>query len=155
MEALEKNDIQGFVLKGYGRMRHTRYAILHVDDAALAKAWLSQISLEVSDGNHHARHTSLNIAFSYPGLKALGLRDDNLRQFAREFREGLTNAHRQRLLGDEGEDSPANWRWGGMTGDARAENVHILLMVFAATEAILTEYRGRQTGWTIFPRCRR
>jgi Dyp-type peroxidase family len=140
MEALEKNDIQGFVLKGYGTMRHTRYAILHVDDAALAKAWLSQISLEVSDGNHHARHTSLNIAFGYPGLKALGLRDDNLRQFTREFREGLTNAHRQRLLGDEGEDSPANWRWGGMTGDARAENVHILLMVFAATETILTEY---------------
>jgi Dyp-type peroxidase family len=140
MEALEKHDIQGFVLKGYARMRHTRYAILDVVNASLAKAWLAQISLEVSDGNHSATTTCLNVAFSYPGLRALGLRDANLRQFAREFREGLTNAHRQRLLGDEGEDSPANWRWGGTSGEARAENVHILLMVFAATENTLTDY---------------
>jgi Dyp-type peroxidase family len=140
MEALEKHDIQGFVLKGYGRMAHTRYAILRVDDPARAKEWLAQISLLVSDGNHSARQTCLNIAFGYHGLKALGLRDTTLRQFAREFREGLVNPHRQRLLGDEGEDSPDNWRWGGTSGEARAENVHILLLVFAATDAMLAEY---------------
>jgi Dyp-type peroxidase family len=146
MEALEKPDIQGFVLKGYGTMRYTRYAILRVGDAAGAKAWLAGISLEVADGHYHARRTSLNIAFSHPGLVALGLRDTTLRQFSREFREGLTEPHRQRLLGDEGEDSPANWRWGGLSGDARAENVHILLMVFAATEALLADYWAQLEG---------
>src|SRR4051812_46462662 len=101
MEALEKPDIKGLILKGYGRMRYTRYALLRVGAAARAKVWLAGISLEVADGHYHARRTSLNVAFSHPGLAALGLRDTTLRQFSREFREGLTDPHRQRLLGDE------------------------------------------------------
>ena len=140
MEPLEKHDIQGLVLKGYGRMAATRYAVLRIDDPARAKVWLARVSGEVSDGDHRARVTALNLAFGYHGLKALGLRDENLRQFAREFREGMTDAHRRRLLGDEGADSPDNWRWGGTAGDARIENVHLLLMVFAADPPTLAEY---------------
>jgi Dyp-type peroxidase family len=140
MEPLEKHDIQGIVLKGYGQMAATRYAVLQIDDAARAKVWLARMSLEVSDGDHRARVTALNLAFGYHGLKALGLRDANLRQFAREFREGMTDAHRQRLLGDHGSDSPDRWRWGGTTGDARLENIHVLLMLFAATDAIRMDY---------------
>ena len=140
MEALEKHDIQGLVLKGYGRMTHTRYVLLRVDDPARAKAWLADIAPEISDGNHSAQRTCLNIAVTYPGLRALGMRDDNLRQFAREFREGLTDPHRKRLLGDLHADDPERWQWGGTSGDARAEDVHVMLMVFAATVEILTDY---------------
>jgi Dyp-type peroxidase family len=140
MEALEKHDIQGLVLKGYGRMTHTRYVLLRVDDRARAKAWLADIAPEISDGNHSAQRTCLNVALTYPGLRALGMRDDNLRQFAREFREGLTDLHRQRMLGDVGADAPANWQWGGTSGDARAEDVHVMLMVFAATVELLADY---------------
>lgn len=143
MEALEKHDIQGLVLKGYGRMMHTRYAILRVDDPARAKAWLADIAPEISDGNHSARQTCLNVAFTYPGLKALEMRDDNLRQFAREFREGMTDRHRQRLLGDAGKDGADNWQWGGTSGHARAEDVHIMLMVFARTDDLLDVYWGQ------------
>jgi deferrochelatase/peroxidase EfeB len=143
MEPLEKHDIQGLVLKGYGRMAATRYAVLRIDDPARAKVWLARMSLEVSDGDHRARVTALNLAFGYSGLKALGLREDNLRQFAREFREGMTDAHRRRLLGDEGTDSPDRWRWGGTAGDARLDNVHILLMVFAADPCTLAGYWGQ------------
>jgi Dyp-type peroxidase family len=140
MEALEKHDIQGLVLKGYGRMMHTRYVLLQVDDPARAKAWLADIAPEISDGNHSAQRTCLNVAFTYPGLKALGMRDESLRQFAREFREGLTEPHRQRLLGDAGVDAPVNWQWGGTSGDAPAKNVHVMLMVFAATVDVLEGY---------------
>jgi hypothetical protein len=70
MEALEKHDIQGLVLKGYGRMTHTRYVLLRVDDPARAKAWLADIAPEISDGNHSAQRTCLNVAFTYPGLRA-------------------------------------------------------------------------------------
>ncbi|HEX3150754.1 MAG TPA: hypothetical protein VHR66_21935 [Gemmataceae bacterium] len=140
METLEKHDIQGFVLRGYGKMRHTIYVLLHVDDAARAKAWLAQLSIDVTDGNQHPKHTALNLAVSCPGLEALGMSESSRRQFAREFREGLTEPHRQRLLGDVGEDSPDKWRWGGTQGDARAERVHMVLMVFAADAAILKEY---------------
>jgi len=140
MEALEKHDIQGLVLKGYGRMVQTRYALLRVDDPVRAKAWLAAVAPEISDGNHSAQQTCLNIAFTHPGLKALGMRHDNLRKFAREFREGLTDVHRQRLLGDAGEDSPDRWRWGGKSGEARAEAVHIMLMVFASSVLVLAEY---------------
>jgi Dyp-type peroxidase family len=140
MEPLEKHDIQGLVLKGYGRMAATRYAVLRIDDPARAKVWLARMSLEVSDGDQRARVTALNLAFGYYGLKALGVREENLRQFAREFREGMTDLHRRRLLGDEGPDSPDRWRWGGTTGDARLENVHVLLMVFAADPDVRAEY---------------
>jgi Dyp-type peroxidase family len=143
MEPLEKHDIQGMVLKGYGKMTASRYVVLRIDDPARAKVWLARMSLEVSDGDHRARVTALNLAFGYHGLKALGLRYENLRQFAREFREGLTDLHRRRMLGDEGADSPDNWRWGGAAGDARIENVHILLMVFGTDAETMAAYWGQ------------
>src|SRR5205807_4206085 len=73
MEPLEKHDIQGLVLKGYGRMAATRYAVLRIDDPARAKVWLARVSGEVSDGDHRARGTGLNLAFGYPRLKEHGL----------------------------------------------------------------------------------
>jgi Dyp-type peroxidase family len=140
MEILEKHDIQGFVLRGYGRLGHTNYVLLHIDDAKLVKKWLAQMSIEVTDGNQHPRQTALNVAISCPGLEALGMSEENRRQFSREFREGLTEPHRQRLLGDVGEDAPDQWRWGGTQGDANAERIHIVLMVFAADAPTLAAY---------------
>ena len=141
MQTLEKQDIQGLLLKAYGRMHNTRYALLHVQNPVLARAWLSRITLEISDGNHPALETCLNIAFTFSGLKSLGLHDTNLRQFSREFREGMTTPHRQRLLGDQGESNPQFWRWGGPREDGLGMNdIHVLLLVFARSEAILHDY---------------
>jgi len=140
METIEKQDIQGLVLKAYGRMCNTRYSLLRVNDAALARVWLSRLILELADGDHPAVHTCLNVAFTAEGLVAIGLSKQNLRQFSREFREGMTETHRRRILGDHGDSSPEHWRWGGTSGTASASEIHILLLVFARNEAVLRDY---------------
>ena len=61
---------------------------------------------------------------------------ENLDNFTREFREGMTTEHRQRLLGDFDSSAPGKWRWGGPNND----EVHILLMVFGANKEIAFNY---------------
>ena len=53
--------------------------------------------------------------------------------FSREFQEGMTTEHRQRLLGDHGESSPLNWRWGAN----HTTPVHVLLMLYAPNDVAL------------------
>ena len=57
---------------------------------------------------------------------------ENLDNFTREFREGMTTEHRQRLLGDFDSSAPEHWRWGGPCND----EVHILLMAFGVNKEI-------------------
>ena len=142
MKKVDLRDIQGFLLKGYGRMRSSRYYLLKIEDKDLAKKWIDQVSNDISDGEHHPQTTSLNIAFTHPGLSALGMAPENLRNFAREFREGLDTEHRNRMLGDEGTSSPANWRWGSKKneGNFNEQHIHIMLMVFTADQTILASY---------------
>src|SRR5712692_1020676 len=62
----------------------------------------------------------LNVAFTYTGLKALGLDQDALDRFPPAFVEGLgaawvndnTPDHRSRVLGDVGESRSSQWEWG-------------------------------------------
>ena len=142
MKKVELQDIQGFLLKGYGKMRTSRYYLLKVEDKDLAKKWIDQISNDISDGEHHPETTSLNIAFTHPGLSALGMAAENLRNFAREFREGMDTAHRNRMLGDLGSSDPRNWRWGSKTNETvtNEQNIHCMLMVFALDDLVLAEY---------------
>src|SRR5215467_9710701 len=54
-----------------------------------------------------SRNASIAVAFTYQGLKALGVPQDSLDSFAPEFRQGM--AARAKELGDTGESSPENW----------------------------------------------
>ena len=142
MKKVELQDIQGFLLKGYGRMRSSRYYLLKIENKELAKKWLDEISNDISDGEHHPQTTSLNIAFTHPGLAALGMVPQNLRGFAREFREGMDTRHRNRMLGDEGTSDPQHWKWGSKTNDAdfNEDNIHCMLMVFTIDQTVLETY---------------
>ncbi len=145
MKKIELQDIQGFLLKGYGKMRSSRYYLLKVENKELAKKWLDQVSNDISDGEHDPQTTCLNIAFTHPGLNALGMAPENLRNFAREFREGIDTPHRNRLLGDEGTSDPKNWHWGAKTSAEQfnEQQIHIMLMVFALDQMVLQEYCGQ------------
>ena len=141
MRTIDKKDIQGIVLKGYAKMCNVRYCFLRVSNAPLAKKWLADISISISDGDHSPETVSLNIALTYHGLIALGMNEKNARSFGREFREGMTTPHRQRLLGDMDSSAPQHWRWGGKAGvESDEENIHILLMVFAKSSEVLEEF---------------
>lgn len=141
---IDLEDIQGYVIHGYKRMLFSRNLLLQVTDASLAKGWLHDICDSVTIGIHHPTadpsiETCLNIAFTSEGLKAIGLNEGNLQNFTREFREGMTTPHRQRLLGDTFSSAPDNWQWGGPKNEA----VHILLILFAADNAKLLAYANK------------
>ncbi|MEO6455293.1 MAG: hypothetical protein ABIN97_14530 [Ginsengibacter sp.] len=136
MEAIELADIQGYVVRGYKHMMYSRYVLLQITDAAGAKKFINGLVDSLTNATHYPSATCLNIAFTSPGLRALGMNEPNISIFLREFREGMTTAHRQRLLGDYDSSVPENWRWGGPNN----QTVHILLMVFGKHESIAIDY---------------
>ncbi len=86
--------------------------------------------------------TSVNLALTGSGLKALGLPEAALETFPSEFREGM--AARADILGDEQESSPETWEYGGTSGPASQEAVHLLLMLYATTEQELSSLLATQ-----------
>src|SRR4051794_25850462 len=93
-----------------------------------------------------AADTWVSISLTYQGLKALGVPQDSLDSFPPEFQEGM--AARAALLGDTGENGPANWEKPLGTPD-----VHVVLTAISpdtqrlesAVERARKAYR-EQTG---------
>jgi Dyp-type peroxidase family len=139
---VDQKDVQGFILRAYGKMRFSRYALLRIEDKQLAGQWLKEVSGRITDGTHYPETTCLNLAVTHPGLEALGLNADNLRNFGREFREGMATPHRQRMLGDEDSSSPDNWQWGGYPKGQQtdANNIHLMVLFFGKTAEMLNEF---------------
>ncbi len=89
--------------------------------------------------------TSLNVALTSSGLKALGLPQAALDTFPAEFLEGMSA--RADILGDSDESAPYKWDFGGTSGPAAQEELHLLLMLYGSTPAevssLATEQRRR------------
>jgi Dyp-type peroxidase family len=83
----------------------------------------------------------LGIAFSYQGLKALGLPQASLDSFPEEFRQGM--AARAEILRDIGDNAPANWEYPFGTSDA-----HVALAIYSrddsSLESVLEQARQSQ-----------
>lgn len=133
---LELEDIQGFIVRGYQKMGHARYYGLAVEDAAKTKHWLNGLSKDVTTCVDNSGEHCLNIAFSISGLRRLGMKKENLENFSIEFRDGMADEHRSRLLGDLGNSDPKNWNWGSES----KPDIDILLMVFGSTAENLNDF---------------
>jgi len=130
---VDEGDLQGDILRAYGNAYdHTSYAFVHLGcPTAQARAWFSGLIDHVTTAEPWKGGkplTTLNVAVSAAGLKALGVSDDVVSSFSREFRQGM--AGRSELLGDIGPSAPANWESGLGTGDA-----HVLLTINAQEKA--------------------
>ncbi|HJQ24099.1 MAG TPA: peroxidase [Blastocatellia bacterium] len=140
---LKLGEIQGVILRGYKHHPYSKYIFLQIEDAERARAWLSRVIADVTtseswrDRTHKPRH-GLNIAFTYAGLQRLGYEDEK-GTFSREFKEGMPEENRARVLGDTGESAPDNWELGGMHGPLSKDNLHILLMLYASHYVALEE----------------
>ena len=146
---LDLPDIQGLVFSGYGHMPHARFLFLQIQDRKAAKAWLPLVAPCIVSGDRRAPggpkpHTSAHIAMSAPGLLLLGLDQDALDTFPREFTEGMACGQRPRVLGDTGASDPKNWQFGG----PEQPEVHLLLALYATSEATLESLK--QEVW--YPR---
>jgi Dyp-type peroxidase family len=74
------------------------------------------------------RRISWNVAFTWPGLRALAIETATLESFPVEFQEGM--ARRAQRLGDVGESAPENWEgWLG------SPQIHGLLWVNLRADA--------------------
>ena len=129
--------IQGFVVRGY-RLPLAGFLFLRIDDAAGAAAWIATITEDVVTAAPWSEkpESGVNVAFTYAGLRSLGLPDACLAGFPEEFRQGM--AARAELIGDSGESAPPHWE-----GRFGTPDIHVLVMISAADRDALAAHDGR------------
>src|SRR5438067_8502185 len=127
MSQVEFADVQGLVRFGYGHLTEASYALVRVKNVAAAKAWLH--STRVTDAAKSPTNTAINIAFTAPGLRALGISESVIAGFSQEFRAGMAQESRARQLGDVGNNAPSNWAWGSYGCEP-----HAVVMFFGKPE---------------------
>ncbi len=159
---LELNDIQGLVVYGFSHRPKSLYLLLRISNREAAKAWLrDQVppsdlldkkrrrEYPVRDATRDVDDIEnpvgvrLAIAFTYLGMKELGLDESVLKTLVPEFRQGMTEAHRARMLGDVDESAHTHWRWGQWReGENEDRQVHVLCAAFAKNQEALA-------GWEV------
>jgi Dyp-type peroxidase family len=131
MSEVDYADVQGLVCFGYGHMTGAYYGLVKVKNVAAAKAWLRSAPVTSAVAPKPPPKTALNIAFTAPGLRALGISESIIAGFSHEFRGGMTEESRVRRLGDVGNNAPSNWAWGSY-----GHEPHVLVMFFAEPEQL-------------------
>jgi Dyp-type peroxidase family len=134
---MELSDIQGLVFYGYAQQPLARYYLVSFAKDAEPQAWLSRLVHRVSsaDSAERGEASRLNVAFSARGLERLGLGEETMFTFQREFHQGMAHPERSIALGDFGDDAPQHWEFGGPAGPS----LDALLMLFCPTQALLDE----------------
>ena len=87
---IDRPNIQGFVVRGY-RLPFAAYVYLRIDDAAKARAALDDFLPQVITAEHWTDkpESGINVAFSFAGLKAIGVGERTLDAFPAEFKAGM------------------------------------------------------------------
>src|SRR5436309_6111417 len=89
---LELDDIQSGALHERPNPYVGRYLLLRIDDRAAGRELVRRLEPVIDWGRPSAEPESgawMTVAFTYQGLKALGVPQDSLDSFAPEFREGM------------------------------------------------------------------
>jgi Dyp-type peroxidase family len=104
-------------------MRYGRHIFLKFLDGDKARAWLRDMVKRVNARQvEHGTGFTVNIGFTYEGLKALGLSQSSLNSFPIAFRVGARS--RAPLVGDVGPHSPEHWE-GGLGGP----DIHAMALI--------------------------
>ncbi|WP_239492663.1 hypothetical protein [Luteitalea sp. TBR-22] len=109
---LELDDIQGTVLNNRPMPYYGAYIVFRINDAGAARTMLRRLIPRVTSAADWAAPKDdawLNVAFTWEGLRRLGLADEILGGFPIEFRQGM--AARSERLGDVGRSAPAQWNF--------------------------------------------
>jgi len=142
-----KGDIQGFITSAFGHLPSSAYLFLEIGDRAQAQKWLKELhphltvaaSWRSMPGAPKLKpERTLNIAFTYSGLRALGMSEAVLHTFPAEFCDGMASTERSRILGDTGESAPALWELGG----PQNAMIHVVLILNAQTRTDLDTWCG-------------
>jgi Dyp-type peroxidase family len=129
---LEYEDIQHILLTRTPALTG-RYEFLSFREAAGGRAWLSAM-LENAQSAAMVRASVENdarwvtVAFTWNGLRALGVDEASLATFPEEFRQGMVA--RAAMLGDTGANHPDNW-----VGGLARPDLHAIAILFARDAA--------------------
>ncbi len=132
------DDVQGGVLRGYN-MATVRHVALAVRDRSAATAWLRDV-LPTGTSPYRIQtaapwttkpDVTVNVAFTFAGLAAMGVAARTLDQFPPDFREGM--AARATKIGDVAESDPRHW----LEPYRSAGTVHLVVTIHAARAADL------------------
>jgi Dyp-type peroxidase family len=135
--ALELDDIQGLVARGYGDLPSAGFILASIDEPARANTWLQTLADEVNPASQRSRDHAVHVAFTMAGLSKLGVQGSGADWFSVEFIGGMTATHRRRVLGDMVGNDPGSWDWGG----PRTPAIDVLLMLYARGSAEMRELR--------------
>ena len=129
---LEYEDIQHILLTRAPALTG-RYEFLSFRTAAGGRAWLSAILETVRSAAEALASVDtekrwVTVAFTWNGLRALGLNEASLATFPQEFKQGM--AARAEILGDTGANHPDNW-----VGGLASPSLHAIVILFAGDEA--------------------
>src|ERR1700745_1284144 len=95
-------------------MRYGRHIFVKFNDGAKGRAWLRNMFRRVNARQEeHGTRFTINLGFTYEGLKALGLSQRSLDSFPEAFRVGMRG--RADIVGDVGPHAPEHWE-GGLGG---------------------------------------
>jgi Dyp-type peroxidase family len=114
-EGIDLFDIQGNIVKAYGRFKFSRARYIfyrihkEVEGRNFVKSLLTHITTSEAwdDNKLPIPKVTTNIAFTYSGLKHLGLPRQSLQSFPEEFVMGMKA--RRAILGDDGPSAPETW----------------------------------------------
>jgi Dyp-type peroxidase family len=128
---LELDDIQHILLTRAPALTG-RYEFLSFSDSAGARVWLSAIKDTVHSAAAMRATVDkdkrwVTVAFTWKGLRALGLDEASLSSFPEEFKQGMPA--RAEMLGDTGVNAPDHWV-GGLT----SPDLHAIAILFARDE---------------------
>ena len=124
---LDLDDIQHFLLTRTPALA-ARYEFLSFPDAGRGRAWLEGILEKVGTaravGGERLDARWVTVAFTWNGLRALGLDEASLATFPPEFQQGM--APRATVLGLTGKNAPEHW-----VGDLAGPDLHAIAILFA------------------------
>jgi Dyp-type peroxidase family len=128
---LELDDIQHILLTRAPALTG-RYEFLSFRDGAGGRAWLSAIKDTVQSAAAMRATVDQNkrwvtVAFTWNGLRTLGVDESSLSTFPEEFQQGMPA--RAKMLGDTGDNVPENW-----IGGLASPNLHAIVILFARDE---------------------
>lgn len=124
---LDIEDIQHFLLTRTAALA-ARYEFLTFRTPAAGRAWLGGLMDKVGTGKSVGSQSPdsrwITLAFTWNGLRALGVGEASLVTFPEEFRQGM--AARAEILGTTGANHPDRW-----VGELASPQLHAIAILFA------------------------
>jgi Dyp-type peroxidase family len=125
---LELDDIQHILLTRTPALTG-RYEFLSFRRAEDGRAWLAGIldkvrSAAAVSSSVESDARWVTVAFTWTGLRALGVDEASLSTFPEEFKQGMV--HRAEMLGDTGANHPDHW-----VGGLASPDLHAIVILFA------------------------